>query len=213
MEDTGMAEISTLLWDVGGVLLTNGWDHIERGAVLQHFGLDFDLIEPRHQFANDAWEKGQMTGSQYLDHTIFFEPRAFTHDEFLAQMKRRSVLLPHGAMRILQDLAASEELELVMFNNEARELNDYRIDQFELGSCFDVFLSSCYVGLRKPDPKFYELALDVLQRDADEVAFIDDRQHNCEAAAALGIHAIHYQDEAQCVRALEPLGIRTGVRT
>ena len=208
-----MAEISTILWDVGGVLLTNGWDHVERAAVLQHFGLAFDLIEPRHQFANDSWEKGLMTGEQYLQHTIFFEPRPFTPADFLQQMKLRSVLLPQGAMRILQELAASEEMELVMLNNEARDLNDYRIEQFALGAYFDVFLSSCYLGLRKPDPKIFELALDVLQRDADEVAFIDDRQHNCDAAAALGIHAIRYQDEAQCVRALEQLGIHPGVRT
>jgi putative hydrolase of the HAD superfamily len=208
-----MAEISTILWDVGGVLLTNGWDHIERAAVLQHFGLDFDLIEPRHQFANDSWEKGLTTGEQYLQHTIFFEPRPFTPADFLQQMKQRSVLLPQGALRILQELAASEEMELVMLNNEARELNDYRIDQFALGAYFDVFLSSCYLGLRKPDPKIFELALDVLQRDADEVAFIDDRQHNCDAAAALGIHAIRYQGEAQCVRALEQLGLLTSVKT
>jgi putative hydrolase of the HAD superfamily len=208
-----MAEISTVLWDVGGVLLTNGWDHIERAAVLEQFGLDSDLIEPRHQFANDAWEKGLMTGDEYLLHTIFFEPRPFTPAAFLQQMKERSVLLPHGAMRILQELAAEEDVELAMLNNEARELNDYRIERFELGRYFDVFLSSCYLGLRKPDPKIFELALDVLQRDADEVAFIDDRQQNCEAADALGIHAIRYQDEAHCVRALEQLGLDTGVRT
>jgi putative hydrolase of the HAD superfamily len=208
-----MAEISTILWDVGGVLLTNGWDQIERAAVLEHFGLDFDLIEPRHQFANDSWEKGLMTGEQYLQHTIFFEPRPFTPADFLQQMKQRSVLLPQGAMRILQELAASEELELGMLNNEARELSDYRIDRFELGRYFDVFLSSCYLGLRKPDPKIFTLALDVLQRDPEEVAFIDDRQHNCDAAAALGIHAIRYQDEAQCVRALEQLGLMTSVKT
>ena len=208
-----MAEISTILWDVGGVLLTNGWDQIERAAVLEHFGLDFDLIEPRHQFANDSWEKGLMTGEQYLQHTIFFEARPFTPADFLQQMKQRSVLLPQGAMRILQELAASEELELGMLNNEARELSDYRIDRFELGRYFDVFLSSCYLGLRKPDPKIFTLALDVLQRDPEEVAFIDDRQHNCDAAAALGIHAIRYQDEAQCVRALEQLGLMTSVKT
>jgi putative hydrolase of the HAD superfamily len=121
-------------------------------------------------------------------------------------------VLPHGALRILQDLAASDELELAILNNEARELNDYRIERFQFGRYFDVFLSSCYLGLRKPDPRFFDLALDVLQRDPEEVVFIDDRVHNCEAAQALGIHAIPYQDEAQCVQALERLGLNTGVR-
>jgi putative hydrolase of the HAD superfamily len=208
-----MAEISTILWDVGGVLLTNGWDHLERAAVLQKFELDSNAFEQRHELANDPWEKGLITADEYLLRTVFYEPRPFTLADFLQAMKERSVLLPHSAMRILQDLAASEEIELAMLNNEARELNDYRIERFELGRYFDSFFSSCYLGLRKPDPKIFDLALDVLQRDPEEVVFIDDRQGNCDAAETLGIHAIRYLDEAQCVRALERLGLQAGVRT
>jgi putative hydrolase of the HAD superfamily len=208
-----MAEISTILWDVGGVLLTNGWDHEERAAVLEQFSLDIGPFEQRHELVNDPWEKGFITAEQYLAQTVFYQPRPFTPAAFFAAIKDRSALLPHGAIRILQELAASEEVELAILNNESRELNDYRIERFELGRYFDVFLSSCYLGLRKPDPKFFDLALDVLQRDAEEVAFIDDRKGNCEAAAALGIHAICYQDEAQCAQALERLGLDTGVRT
>jgi putative hydrolase of the HAD superfamily len=208
-----MAEISTILWDVGGVLLTNGWDQLERTAVLKKFQVDSDSFEQRHERANDPWEKGLITAEEYLQRTVFYEPRPFTPADFLQAMKERSVLLPHTAMRILQELAASEEIELAMLNNEARELNDYRIERFELGRYFDSFFSSCYVGLRKPDPKIFDLALDVLQRDPEEVAFIDDRQGNCDAAATLGIHAIRYVDEAQCVQALERLGLHAAVRT
>jgi putative hydrolase of the HAD superfamily len=208
-----MAEISTVLFDVGGVLLTNGWDRTERAAVLERFALDGVAFEQRHELANDAWEKGLMTAEQYLLQTVFYEPRPFTPGAFLQAMRERSVLLPHGAMRILQELAASEEVELAILNNEARELNDYRIERFEFGRYFDVFLSSCYLGLRKPDPKIFEVALDVLQRDPEEVAFIDDRAGNCAAAEALGIHAIQYQDESQCAQALERLGLGSVVRT
>jgi putative hydrolase of the HAD superfamily len=208
-----MVEISTVLWDVGGVLLTNGWDHAGRAVVLRQFDLDPAAFEPRHELANDPWEKGLMTAEQYLLQTVFYEPRPFTPAVFLLAMKELSLLLPHGAMRILQELAASDELELAMLNNESRELNDYRIERFELGRYFDVFLSSCYLGLRKPDAKIFDVALDVLQRDPEEVVFIDDRAQNCEAAQALGIHAIRYQDETQCVQALERLGLDTGVRT
>ena len=206
-----MAEISTVLWDVGGVLLTNGWDHLERAAVLEQFSLDKAAFEERHQLANDPWEKGYMTVEQYLAQTIFYQPRPFTPAAFLDQMKERSVVLPNTAMRILQQLAASEELEMAMLNNEARELNDYRIERFALDRYFDVFLSSCYLGLRKPDEKIFSLALDVLQRDAGQTVFIDDRQGNCDAAAKLGIHAIRYQDEAQCVQALQQLGISSSL--
>jgi putative hydrolase of the HAD superfamily len=208
-----MAEISTLLWDVGGVLLTNGWDRAERAAVLEQFALDGVAFEQRHEHANDAWEKGLMTAEQYLLQTVFYEPRPFTPAAFLQAMKERSALLSYGAIRILQELAASEEVELAILNNESRELNDYRIERFEFGRYFDVFLSSCYLGLRKPDPRIFELALDVLQRDPEEVAFIDDRAGNCAAAEALGIHAIQYQDENHCAQALERLGLGSGVRT
>jgi putative hydrolase of the HAD superfamily len=208
-----MAEISTILFDVGGVLLTNGWDRNERAAILEQFALDGVAFEQRHDLANDAWEKGLMTAEQYLLQTVFYEPRPFTPAAFLQAMRERSVLLPHGAIRILQELAASEEVELAILNNEARELNDYRIERFEFGRYFDVFLSSCYLGLRKPDPKIFEVALDVLQRDPEEVAFIDDRAGNCAAAEALGIHAIQYQDEGQCAQALEQLGLGSVVRT
>jgi putative hydrolase of the HAD superfamily len=208
-----MAEISTVLFDVGGVLLTNGWDRNERAAVLEQFALDSVAFEQRHELANDAWEKGLMTAEQYLLQTVFYEPRPFTPAAFLQAMRERSVLLPHGAIRILQELAASEEVELAILNNEARELNDYRIERFEFGRYFDVFLSSCYLGLRKPHPKIFEVALDVLQRDPEEVAFIDDRAGNCAAAEALGIHAIQYQDESQCAQALERLGLGSVVKT
>jgi putative hydrolase of the HAD superfamily len=208
-----MVEISTILWDVGGVLLTNGWDHTQRAAVLKQFDLEREPFEQRHEVVNDAWEKGFITAEQYLQQTVFYEPRAFTPTAFLQAMKQQSVLLPEGAIRILRELAASEEMELAILNNESRELNDHRIAEFEFGLYFDVFLSSCYLGLRKPDRKIFELALDVLQRDPEEVAFIDDRQGNCDAAAALGIHAICYHDEAQCVRALEQLGLEIGVET
>ena len=122
-------------------------------AVLKKFQLDSDPFEQRHELANDPWEKGLMTAEEYLLRTVFYEPRPFTPADFLQAMKDRSVLLPHTAMRILQELAASEEVELAMLNNEARELNDYRIERFELGRYFDSFLSSCYVGLAQAGPE------------------------------------------------------------
>ena len=121
-------------------------------------------------------------------------------------------MLPHGAMRILQELAASEEVELAMLNNEARELNDYRIEHSSWAGT-SMFSSVPATWDCASRTQIFELALDVLQRDPEEVAFIDDRPQNCEAAEALGIHAIRYQDEAQCVQALERLGLDAGVRT
>jgi putative hydrolase of the HAD superfamily len=201
------SEISTILWDVGGVLLTNGWDHEGRASVLARFGVDKAEFEDRHPEANDLWEKGFITVQEYLHRTVFWQARSFTPADFLAAMKAESKVLPHTALGILENIAASQDLDIGMLNNEARELNDYRIEEFGFRAYFDFFFSSCYVGLRKPGEQIYKLALDVLQCEPGEVVFIDDRVGNTEAAAALGIHAIHYVGPDQLKSELAKLAI------
>ncbi len=202
-----MSEIKAIIWDVGGVLLTNGWDHKERTAVLAQFGLEREPFEARHTAANDAWEKGRLTAAEYMAQTVFHEPRNFTPEAFLEAMKAQSQWLPGGGIRILQSLSASEQWKLVTVNNEARELNDYRLAHFGLSRYLDSFFSSCYVGLRKPDPAIHRLALDVLQVKAEEAVFIDDRQENLQGAISLGIHGIRYTNEEAVLAGLRDLGI------
>lgn len=202
-----MTEISTILWDVGGVLLTNGWDHGGRAEVLERFNVNKAEFEERHPEANDAWEKGLITVEEYLHRTVFWEPRSFSVEEFVQAMKSESRVLEGTALGILENIAATQDVDLGMLNNEARELNNYRIEEFGLQGYFDFFFSSCYVGLRKPSAQIYRLALDVLQCEPGEVVFIDDRAGNAEAAAALGIHAIRYEGAAQLTRSLAALGI------
>jgi len=168
-------------------------------------------FEERHPEANDAWEKGLITVEEYLHRTVFWEPRSFSMEEFFEAMKAESQVLDGTALGVLENLAASVDVDLGMLNNEARELNDYRIETFGLRGYFDFFFSSCYVGLRKPSPQMYQLALDVLQCEPDEVAFVDDRANNVEAAASLGIHAIRYQGAEQLERELAALGVEAEV--
>jgi putative hydrolase of the HAD superfamily len=203
-----MTTIGTILWDVGGVLLTNGWDHNERNAVLARFGVEKEAFEQRHPETNDAWEKGLLTVEQYLDKTIFYEPRSFSAAEFVEAMKAESKVLENSALGVLGQIAASGSLMLGMLNNEARELNDYRIETFKLRDFFQVFLSSCYVGLRKPDAHIFELAIDVLKRDPQSIAFVDDRAGNVQAANAAGLHGIQYQSPEQLKREFEKLNIK-----
>jgi putative hydrolase of the HAD superfamily len=206
-----MTEISTILWDVGGVLLTNGWDHAGREEVLSRFSLDPAEFETRHPEANDAWEKGLISVDEYLQQTVFWKPRHFTPEEFFEAMKAESQVLEDTALPILENIAMSQDVDLGMLNNEARELNDYRIETYGLRGFFDFFFSSCYVGCRKPTPQIYRLALEVLQCDPEEVIFIDDRPPNVEAAASLGIHAIRYKGPEQLERELASLGIAAEV--
>jgi putative hydrolase of the HAD superfamily len=202
-----MDGISTILWDVGGVLLTNGWDRQQREAVLTHFGLDHADFERRHAEVDQAWERGEISVEEYLRATVFFQPRSFTSAEFLEAMRSESAVLAHSGLGILRQLAASEQYVLATVNNESRAMNEYRLKKFNLLDSFDAFFSSCYLGLRKPDRKIYQLALDVLQRDPEQVAFIDDRAENVAAASALGIHGIRYEGSAGLAAELERLGV------
>lgn len=196
-----------ILFDVGGVLLTNGWDHCERHIVLRQLGLDEAEFEARHPAANDAWERDQINAAQYLHQTVFYQPRSFTADDFLAAMFAQSVPLPDGALSILQQLAASAKWMLGCLNNEAREPNDYRLQKYNLRSVFDVALSSCYVGLRKPHPEIYRRALDILGKPPARILFIDDRHENVAGAAAAGMKTIRFEGASQLRRDLETLGV------
>jgi putative hydrolase of the HAD superfamily len=203
-----MSDISTILWDVGGVLLTNGWDHQGRRSVLERFHVDIAQFEERHPEPNDRWEKGLISAAEYLNETVFIEPRDFTPNDFLAAMKAESYLLPDSAIGVLESVALSQDLDLGILNNEARELNDHRIEEFGLRGYFDFFFSSCYVRLRKPSAEIYRLALDVLQCEPGEVIFIDDRPGNVEVAAGIGIHAIRYEGSAKLIETLAGFGIK-----
>jgi putative hydrolase of the HAD superfamily len=202
-----MNGISTILWDIGGVLLTNAWDHQQREAVLSHFGLDHADFEHRHAEVFEPLERDEISIDEYLRYTVFFEPRNFTQNEFLEAMRAQSQVLPDGALGILRQLAASEDYVLATVNNESRAMNEYRLAHFDLTDRFDAFFSSCYLRLRKPDRRIYQVALDVLQRDPEEAAFIDDRAENVAAAASLGIHVIRYQGSEQLAGELARLGV------
>ncbi|MGB6868840.1 MAG: HAD family phosphatase, partial [Acidobacteriaceae bacterium] len=184
-----MNGISTILWDVGGVLLTNAWDHQQRTAVLTRFGLDRADFERRHAEVDQAWERDEVSAAEYLRHTVFFQPRPFSQAEFLDAMRAESAVLPDSALGIVRRLAASEYV-LATVNNESRAMNEYRLKNFGLSEYFSAFFTSCYLGVRKPDRRIYQIALDVLQRDPEAVAFVDDRPENVAAAVSLGIHGI-----------------------
>ena len=201
-----MFPFDVILFDVGGVLLTNGWDHRERAAATERFHLDAGF-EARHLAHDDAWERGAISMDAYLDAVIFNQPRAFSRDEFVDFVFAQSRLLRSGAMGILKHLAASDKYVLGALNNEARETNDYRFSKFGLREYFTVALSSCYLGLRKPEPAIYRRAIDILGGPAERILFIDDRQENVAGAAAVGMRAIRFEDADTLCRQLVNLEV------
>jgi putative hydrolase of the HAD superfamily len=202
-----MFPFDVILFDVGGVLLTNGWDHAERAAAVERFGLDAADFEARHLAVYDAWERSAITGKTYLNETVFYEPREFSRGDLFSFMLAQSKLLPGGALEILKEISASNRYLVGALNNEARETNDFRFGKFELRRYFKVALSSCYVGLRKPEPAIYRRALDILGSAPERTLFIDDRQENVDGAMAAGMKAIRFTGGEALRGELEKLGV------
>jgi putative hydrolase of the HAD superfamily len=202
-----VSDIHAIFWDVGGVLLTNAWDHTERSSTIQRFGLDEEEFHSRHEMVVSSFERGKISLEEYLQRTIFYRPRLFTPDEFRNYMLALSQPKPE-VLAFAQGLAGSGNYFMGTINNESREMNLYRIQKFGLRNIFRVFISSCFVGLRKPESGIYRLAIEITQIDPHECCFIDDRALNLECAASLGMHTIQMQTLEQLRAELEKLGIK-----
>jgi putative hydrolase of the HAD superfamily len=201
-----VTKISAVFSDVGGVLLTNGLDHGERAKLVQRFGLDPTDFEDRHHMLSAGMDAGQLDLDQYLDRTIFYRPRPFRKQEVRDFIYAQSEAFP-DSLAIIERLARADQVFLATLNNESRELNRHRIEKFGLRKYFSVFFSSCYLGVSKPHPQIYQLALDLSQRQPEECVFIDDRSLNLECARRLGLHTIQFLNAGQLEGDLRTLGV------
>jgi len=202
-----MPDVTAMFWDVGGVILSNGWDRPARSDAAKKFGLDWEELQDRHELASPAFETGKITLDMYLERIVFYRKRAFTREEFTAFMFAQSEEFPESRA-VLSGVAAAGKYLLATINNEALELNERRIRQFQLRREFKAFFSSCFVGIRKPDEGIYKIALEVTQRQPEECLFIDDRELNLECAQQLRMRTIHFQDAAQLRRELAANGVQ-----
>lgn len=201
-----MPTISTVFFDIGGVVLSNGWDHDQRRKTAEQLGFDHAAFDGRHLQVVDSLERGQLSLHDYLQWTLFYEPRPFGEDDIVRAIEDLSV--PNAAtLDLVRGLRQYTALGLMTINNEVRELNEYRIGRFGLRAVFSAFFSSCYLGLVKPQPEHYRRALDIAQRAPGECLYVDDRPMNVEVAAILGMHAILFKDAVQLEADLRSAGI------
>ncbi len=201
-----MADITTLFWDIGGVILTNGWDRGSRREAATTFHLEWEEFQDRHELSFPAFDSGHITLNEYLDRTLFYRPRSFGREEFTAFMFAQSREYPE-CRAILSAARRTEKYFIGAINNEPLELNQYRIEAFRLREEFLVFFSSCYIGSRKPEEAIFRVALEVTQRPAERCVFIDDRPLNLESPRRLGMKAIHYQNPEQLRTELRNHGV------
>jgi putative hydrolase of the HAD superfamily len=189
---TSRPEVTTLFLDIGGVLLTNGWDQTMRRKAAREFDLDFEEIDERHHLTFDTYEEGKLSLYDYLERVIFFEQRSFSLEEFRSFMFNQSQ--PYTEMiELIKKLKSSYGLRTAAVSNEGRELTISRIQKFNLHEVIDFFISSCFVHYRKPDEDIYKMALDVAQVSPNHVAYIDDRAMFVEVAQSMGIHGVVHE--------------------
>jgi putative hydrolase of the HAD superfamily len=202
-----VSAIHAIFWDVGGVLLSNAWDHTERAAALEHFRLGQDEFHARHEMVVSSFERGEISLDEYLDRTIFYRNRPFPREEFRDYMFSLSQPMPE-VLAFARGLAEGGKYFMGTINNESRELNLYRIAKYSLQKIFCVFFSSCFVGLRKPESGIYQMALEITQINPQQCCFIDDRALNLECAAKLGMRTIQMQNLNQLQADLGKLGVK-----
>lgn len=198
--------IATLFLDIGGVLLTNGWDRNMRRSAAEKFDLAFEDFDERHHLTFDTYEEGDLSLDDYLTRVVFHEDRPFTREDFKAFMFSCSE--PKTDMiELMVKIREQYRLKMAVISNEGRELTLYRVKKFNLGSFIDFFISSCFVHFRKPDLRLYQLALDCAQVPAEESVYIDDREMFVEVAGEIGLHGIHHTEYDSTRKALEDLGL------
>lgn len=203
--------IKHVFFDIGGVLGTNGWDREQRAQAVEKFGLDARDFQFRHEETVGSFEEGRVSLADYLDFTVFHSPRSFSRDDFIQFMYEQSRPYP-DSIQIARDLCDCGQYWMCTLNNESDELNRYRIDAFGIREVFDAFLSSCWLGVRKPLPKYYHHALGISQCVPEESVFIDDREQNLGPARRLGMHTILYESADQLQSDLTKLGVTTKKR-
>jgi putative hydrolase of the HAD superfamily len=202
------ARVTALFLDVGGVMLTNGWDRKSREAAAKQFNLDLDELNDRHRMTFDTYESGKLSLDEYLNRSVFYKDRSFTPEQFRAFMFAQSIAYPE-MIDLIKGLKARYGLKIAVVNNEGRELNEYRIRTFYLNEFVDFFISSCFVHFRKPDADIWKIALDIAQVPREEVVYIDDRAMFVQVAQGLGLKGIvhNHKDVGTTRDALAALGL------
>ena len=199
--------ITTLFVDVGGVLLTNGWDHHERRRVAKHFNLNWAQMDVRHRLVFETHEEGKLSFKEYLEWIVFYEKRPFTQKQFRDCMFSQSKPIPK-MLELIAQLKAQYGLKIVVISNESRAVNAYRIRTFHLDRLVDTFISSCFVGMRKPDANIFQLALDLIQTTPERAVFLDNTAMFVQIAERFGIRGVLHVDYESTRAKLASLGLR-----
>lgn len=209
LEEITQVPIRVIAFDCGGVLLSNAWADENYQKFSKQYNLDHDKVtEVFYRF----WSSIELGKA---DETTFFEAlkKEFSLQDSIDNIKeayRSTIQINTSVLAIVRKL--SHNYDLYTLNNEGKEWMDYRLEHFDLREYFKGFITSAYVGARKPDEKIYHMFLCIANAQPEECLFIDDKEENLIPASALGMKTILFESAAQLVSQLRKLGLKFEVK-
>lgn len=191
-------KIQAVIFDVGGVLDAPA-DRVQAdraiGQVAAELGMELDEMWDLF-YRTETWKlarTGQITDKEFWHRNL--SPFGITDPSEQAVLAQR-LMACKKVVRPMRDLLAElfPRTRLAIISNASDTLeetlaHDYQIDHF-----FELIVNSARVGYAKPDPVIYQIALKRLELAPQQTIFIDDQQHNVDAANELGIHATLFRD-------------------
>lgn len=199
-------DIRALILDFGGVLVTMPQDSPSARRLAAELGVAASQLTAE-LLGSDEWQRalvGEISAEEFdrQTHRRFGLPYN-AHQPSLIFRWFADETLSQELLDLAASLRRPPEFQIAMLSNAATDLEQQILRQ-KLGifDRFDLVINSARVGVKKPDPAIYHLALERLGVAPQQAIFVDDMPDNVTAAAALGIHAIHFHDQRQAVQAI-----------
>jgi 2-haloacid dehalogenase len=198
---------STVIFDLGGVLIDWNPRHLFR----KMFGDDVAGME--HFLAhvcNDAWNNQQDAGRGFAEAVAIAKAHHPDHARYIDAYWHRWIETLNGpidpTVTILEELHA-RQVPLYALTNWAAETFKLARPLFPFLDRFDGIVVSGEEKMAKPDPRIFRILLDRYRIAPGTAVYIDDNKHNVEAAARLGLYAIHFTGAPALRAELERLGL------
>ena len=197
--------IACLFVDVGGVLLTNGWDHHARRRAAKNFNLPWAEMEERHRLVFETHEEGKLTFEEYLGWVVFYQRRSFTRAQFRRFMFTQSK--PYSKMiDLVAQLKIQYGLKIAVVSNESREVNAYRIRKFT-----DRFVDTLFPPASSTSASRcgnLSVGAGYCPAPVQQVVYIENTPMFVQIAEGLGIRSILHTDYKSTCAKLASFGLQ-----
>jgi len=196
--------IRAVIFDLGGVLVRTE-DQAPRADLANRLGISREQLYDQIFDSPSAKQAtlGVITADQHWENVR--QALGLTMERFSAA--RRAFWAGDRLDMDLVDRIRSlrPRYKTALLSNAWSDLRSYLVERWQIAAAFDELIISAEVGLTKPAPAIYRLALDRLKVQPAEAVFVDDFAENIEGARKVGLHTIHFRSAEQARSELDIL--------